>query len=117
MTKKKRVNSRNVGNTYERTLVTRYKELTGDESIATARLMSKALDDAGVDIWGTEKYGIQIQAKRYTNTPPLFDTLEKMPKNECINVVYWKKPHKGELVIMTAEHFESIFVALNNLNK
>ena len=115
-TTKKRVNSRSVGNQYERDLVSRYRELTGDPEIHTSRLMSKALDDAGVDIWGTDKYGLWIQAKRYANTPPkLHDVLDKMPDDDCINVVYWKKPHHGEVVIMKAEDFESMFVALNNL--
>jgi len=115
MTKKK-VNSRQVGHTYELELVKRYKELTGDESISTSRYSSRKLDDAGVDIDGTQRWGLNIQAKRYANTPPnLHRTLDKMPQGDIVNVVYWKKPHSGELVIMKASDFESMFVALNNL--
>ena len=113
--KNKRINSRAVGHTYERDLGTRWRGLLDDDARGTSRYLSRALDDAGVDIAGTQKYGLNIQAKRYKNTPPLHATLEKMPKDGCVNAIYWKSPYKGELVIMKAEDFENLF--MKNLGK
>lgn len=108
MTKKtgtKTINARRAGHQYERDLVLEFKEVFKDNDMSTSRYSSKKLDDAKVDIDGTQKYGFHVQAKRYRNNPNLFQILSEMPKDELINTIFWKKPHVGEVVVMSKEDF------------
>jgi len=109
----KKINARRAGNQYERDIVKMLKEVFPAYDFTTARYSSRELDDAGVDIAGTQSLGINIQAKRYKNTPPLFKTLDKMPTDtDCMNVIFWKKPNVGQLAILSLEDFMSMWSAL-----
>lgn len=116
-TNSKTINTRRAGHQYERDLAKELREFFGDEEISTSRYSSRKLDDAKVDIYGTQKYGFHIQAKRYKNNPNIFDILSKMPTDECINTVFWKKPHVGEIVSMTKEDFYELLNVLINEKK
>ena len=54
-TSSKTINARRAGHQYERDLVKELKELLKDEEISTSRYSSRKLDDAKVDIFGTQK--------------------------------------------------------------
>ena len=116
-TSSKTINARRAGHQYERDLVKELKELLQDEEISTSRYSSRKLDDAKVDIFGTQKYGFHIQAKRYKNYPNLFEVLSEMPTDECINTIFWKKPHVGEIVCMTKQDFYELLIILINEGK
>ena len=116
-TSSKTINARRAGHQYERDLVKELKELLKDEEISTSRYSSRKLDDAKVDIFGTQKYGFHIQAKRYKNNPNLFEVLSEMPTDECINTIFWKKPHVGEIVCMTKQDFYELLITLINEGK
>ena len=116
-TSSKTINARRAGHQYERDLVKELKELLKDEEISTSRYSSRKLDDAKVDIFGTQKYGFHIQAKRYKNNPNLFEVLSEMPTDECINTIFWKKPHVGEIVCMTKQDFYELLITLVNEGK
>lgn len=116
-TSSKTINARRAGHQYERDLVKELKELLQDEEISTSRYSSRKLDDAKVDIFGTQKYGFHIQAKRYKNNPNLFEVLSEMPTDECINTIFWKKPHVGEIVCMTKQDFYELLIILINEGK
>ena len=116
-TSSKTINARRAGHQYERDLVKELKELLKDEEISTSRYSSRKLDDAKVDIFGTQKYGFHIQAKRYKNNPKLFEVLSEMPTDECINTIFWKKPHVGEIVCMTKQDFYELLITLVNEGK
>lgn len=116
-TSSKTINARRAGHQYERDLVKELKELLKDEEISTSRYSSRKLDDAKVDIFGTQKYGFHIQAKRYKNNPNLFGVLSEMPTDECINTIFWKKPHVGEIVCMTKQDFYELLIILINEGK
>jgi AmiR/NasT family two-component response regulator len=116
-TSSKTINARRAGHQYERDLVKELKELLKDEEISTSRYSSRKLDDAKVDIFGTQKYGFHIQAKRYKNNPNLFEVLSEMPTDECINTIFWKKPHVGEIVCMTKQDFYELLIILINEGK
>jgi len=110
----KTINARRAGHQYERDLAKELRELLGDEGISTSRYSSRQLDDEKVDIFGTQKYGFHIQAKRYTNNPNLFQILSEMPDDDLINTVFWKKPRVGEIVSMTKEDFYELIITLIN---
>jgi AmiR/NasT family two-component response regulator len=116
-TSSKTINARRAGHQYERDLVKELKELLKDEEISTSRYSSRKLDDAKVDIFGTQKYGFHIQAKRYKNNPNLFEVLSEMPTDGCINTIFWKKPHVGEIVCMTKQDFYELLITLVNEGK
>jgi len=102
-------NVRRAGHQYERDIRLELIEIFKDDSIQTSRYASKELDDQKVDIYGTEKYGLYVQCKRYKNNPNLFEILSSMPQvNGIMNTVFWKKPRVGEIVSMTKEDFYSI---------
>ena len=116
-TSSKTINARRAGHQYERDLAKELRELLGDEDISTSRYSSRKLDDAKVDIFGTQKYGFHIQAKRYKNNPNLFEILNEMPTDDCINTIFWKKPHVGEIVCMTKQDFYELLIILINERK
>lgn len=101
---KKRISSRNKGNTYERRLVKIFKEL-GFEGCTTSRLSSKALDDAKVDLYGLP---LNVQAKAVEKLGCIHTILSSMPSDNKINVVFHKKNHKGTVCILTEADFLSI---------
>jgi hypothetical protein len=105
-------NARRVGHQYERDVARELRELLSDEKIKTSRYASKELDDNKVDISGTQKYGLNIQCKRYKNTPNLFEVIGSMPQDGDINTIFWKKPNRGELVIISKKDFYHIIKKL-----
>ena len=98
--------NRDTGNQYERDLAKRMRAL-GFTQCVTSRSESKHRDDQGVDLCYTGP--LNIQAKRWKKAPAYHDVLKAMPEEPGqINVIYHKRPHKGEVVVMSASDFEEL---------
>lgn len=76
------------------------------KSCQTARYASRMLDDAKVDIAFTTPFN--IQAKMWKSAPSYHTILKEMPKDENINVIFHKRPNKGEVVVMDKADFYKI---------
>ena len=109
--KKKKINGRTKGHSYERALVKIFKEL-GFSTCTTSRLSSKALDDAKVDLFGLP---LNVQAKAVEKLGCLHSVLDSMPKDDKINVVFHKKNNKGSIVAMSEKDFLKILSTLIEL--
>ena len=105
----KKNNSRSVGHTYERQL---RKELItlGWDKCQTSRYASRETDDANVDFVHTEPFN--IQAKRWVSAPSYHEILKSMPDDLNYNVIFHKRPNKGEVVVMDKKTFYEIIAML-----
>jgi hypothetical protein len=90
-------NSRAIGHQYERQLRLEFIEL-GWEDCQTSRYASRATDDANVDFINTPPFN--IQAKRWVSAPSYHEVLKSMPDDNNYNVIFHKRPSKGEVVVM-----------------
>lgn len=98
------MNARNAGHQYERDIVKRWQAMGFDAK--TSRYANRERDDAGVDLVGTDP--VSIQAKRWKSAPAYHEVLARMPDDGNYNVIYHKRPHKGEVVVMRVEDFEEL---------
>lgn len=102
--RKKKISARKKGNSYELVVIKRFKEL--GFNCASSRLMSKALDDAKVDIYGLDDWNVQCKAVEKLGS--VHTILDSMPKDEKINLVFHKKNHQGTIVSLKEEDFFKI---------
>lgn len=105
----KKNNSRTVGHTYERQLRLELIEL-GFTDCQTSRYASRITDDANVDFVNTKPFN--IQAKRWTHAPSYHDVLKSMPQDDNYNVVFHKRPNKGEVVVLAKDDFYELLKML-----
>lgn len=82
-------NNKSRGNTFERYVVNKLKEIGFDEA-ATSRFASKKLDDAKVDIFGMP---VNIQTKTLSTKPDIPAILSSMPLDKP-NMVWIKSTEK-----------------------
>ena len=101
----KKNNSRSVGHAYERQLRKEFIAL-GWDKCQTSRYASRETDDANVDFVGTPPFS--IQAKRWTSAPSYHEVLSSMPNDENYNVLFHKRPNKGEVVVMDKATFYAL---------
>ena len=105
------VNRRQVGHDYERSIRLELIDL-GWSDCQTSRYASKMTDDANVDFVNTKPFN--IQAKRWKSAPSYHDVLNSMPQDENYNVIFHKRPSKGEVVVMDKETFYELIKMLKN---
>lgn len=98
-------NARSVGHTYERQLRLEFREL-GWKECETSRYASKMTDDANVDFVNTDPFN--IQAKRWKSAPSYHEILKSMPNDGNFNVIFHKRPNKGEVVVMDKKTFYTL---------
>jgi len=97
------MNSRNKGHTYERQIRKELRKYYYPDC-ETSRYASKYTDD--VEKRDFTKSGfLGIQAKALERTPPYHDILSEMPDDDKYNVIFHKRNHKGEVVVMKKEDF------------
>lgn len=97
------MNARNAGHSYERILAQELREI-GFDACVTSRSESRRRDDQGVDLCHTGP--LNIQAKRWKSAPSYHATLAAMPDEPGqINCIFHKRPHKGEVVVMSKADF------------
>lgn len=101
----KKNNSRAVGHTYERQIRLELIEL-GWDKCKTSRYASREHDDANVDFVHTDPFN--IQCKRWKSAPAYQDVLKSMPEGVNYNVIFHKKPNKGEVVVMDKATFYAL---------
>lgn len=65
--------------------------------------VNKKLDDAGVDLVGTEPFNIQCKAVE--SSINVHRIIERMPVDANYNVVFHKRNHMGTVVSMDMEDF------------
>jgi hypothetical protein len=85
--------------------------------VATARLMSKAADDAGMDLVNTGRFN--IQCKHVERGLDLHGTLDKMP-TFGFNIVLWKRNRKTPLAVLTmsqAQELTSLLLIASKIEK
>jgi hypothetical protein len=82
--------------------------------VATARLMSKAADDAGMDLVNTGRFN--IQCKHVERGLDLHGTLDKMP-TFGFNVVLWKRNRKTALAVLTMSQAHELISLLQIATK
>jgi hypothetical protein len=105
------VNRRQVGHDYERNIRLELIDL-GWTECQTSRYASKMTDDANVDFVNTKPFN--IQAKRWKSAPSYCDVLNSMPQDENYNVIFHKRPNKGEVVVMEKDTFYELVKMLRN---
>lgn len=96
-------NNRAAGHNFERSVRLWFRE-RGWEKCETTRYANRALDDAGVDLVGTEPF--QLQCKFTQNKPKYEELLETMPKTGLMSIVAHKVINKGTYIIMDLETFD-----------
>jgi hypothetical protein len=101
----KKNNSRAIGHDYERQIRLEFIEL-GWENCQTSRYASRETDDANVDLCGTIPFNVQI--KRWKSAPSYHEVLKSMPDDSNYNVIFHKRPNKGEVVVMSKETFYAL---------
>jgi hypothetical protein len=82
--------------------------------VATARLMSKAADDAGMDLVNTGRFN--IQCKHVERGLDLHGTLDKMP-TFGFNIVLWKRNRKTALAVLTMSQAHELISLLQIATK
>jgi len=107
--------NRDKGHRYERLLAEEFREL-GFDKCKTSRYASRMLDDAKVDLYGTEPYN--VQAKAYDSNQPNFrNILDEMPKDDNYNVVFHKVKRKEDIVVMKKSDFYALIKHLHKARK
>lgn len=103
------INSKKKGNAYECKIAVELRDL-GFEGAVTSRYASKKRDDEKVDLMHTEPFNVQCKA--WKSAPNLHIELSKMPKDGNYNVIFHKRPYKGDIVAMTKEDFYELLKLL-----
>ena len=105
----KKNNSRAIGHQYERQVRLELIDL-GWENCKTSRYASRETDDANVDFVHTEPFN--IQCKRWVSAPSYHEVLKSMPNDRNYNVIFHKRPSKGEVVVMDKKTFYDLIEKL-----
>jgi len=100
-----KINARKKGATYELQIRDFFREL-GFKDCVSSRSESKNMDDKGVDLCYTGPFYAQMKAVE--NLGSIHNVLEKMPKEDKMNVVFHKKNRQGTIVAMDLETFRAL---------
>lgn len=106
------INAKQKGNRWELACARLLKPIW--PQAATARLMSKAADDAGIDLVNTGRFN--IQCKHVERGLDLHSTLDRMP-NFGFNVVLWKRNRKTALAVLTMSQAQELIYLLQIATK
>ena len=106
------LNAKQKGNRWELLCVHLLKPIF--PQVATARLMSKAADDAGMNLVNTGRFN--IQCKHVERGLDLHGTLERMP-TFGYNVVLWKRNRKAPLVVLKMSEAQELISLLQVASK
>ena len=72
--------------------------------------VNKKLDDAGVDLVGTDPFNIQCKAVE--RSMDLHTVLADMPTDSNYNVVFHKRNKQGQIAVLRLEDFMELIVKL-----
>lgn len=107
------INSRNKGFSYERQVAKEFRDFGFDTK--TSRYANRELDDLKVDLVNTGLFNVQLKHVERLS-PSYHEILKSMPTDNNYNVIFHKRNHKGEVVVMTKEDFYDILQMLINLD-
>lgn len=99
------INSKKKGSAYE-CEITRELQSRGFPDALTSRYASRKRDDEKVDIVNTDPWNAQCKATK--KAPNFHDELDKMPQDGNYNVIFHRRPYKGDIVVMRKETFYEI---------
>ena len=102
------INSRKKGNSFELQVINELKSIYG-ENVHSTRSMNRVLDSQKVDICGDVPYNIQCKA---TETVPQVHKIFAEMNQDKPCLIWWKRNHKPQIVIMEAETFLQILLTL-----
>ena len=108
------INSRNKGRAFEQRIARIWASLFGG-IVERSSYVSKKLDDAGVDLTGTDPFNVQCKAVEQSMN--IHSILERMPVDTNINVVLHKRNNRGTIAAMDCEDFFSIVKELKELKQ
>jgi len=115
--KKKKINARIKGHSYERRIMNELNELkVFNNTIYTSRFASKMLDDAKVDLYGTDGYNLQLKAVETMTMNKMIEIIGEMPNDSNKNIVMRKINNKPEVVVMLKNDFYDMLVEIKRLN-
>jgi D-arabinose 1-dehydrogenase-like Zn-dependent alcohol dehydrogenase len=100
-----KINARKKGHSYELLIRDFFKEL-GYTDCVSSRSESKNLDDKGVDLVFTGSFWVQCKAVE--NLGSVHAILDRMPKDDKMNLVFHKKNRQGTIVCMELETFRTL---------
>jgi len=102
------INARNKGNSFELAVIKELKSVYG-ENIHSTRSMNRALDAEKVDICGDVPFNIQCKATE--NLPQVHKIFDEINRDKP-PLIWWKKNHKPQIVILEAETFLELILAI-----
>jgi hypothetical protein len=92
--------NRKKGHNYERQVAKEMRQFFPDAK--TSRDGARGEDPRGVDLIHTGMFNIQCKARQNLNS---FSVLRDMPDDHNINVVFWKRNHEKDVVVLSKEDF------------
>ena len=103
------INARKKGNAFELAVIAELKTIYGDD-IHSTRNTNRKLDGEKVDIQGAE-LPWNIQCKATENLPQVHKIFDEINRDKP-PVIWWKKNHKRQVVILEAETFLELLLAI-----
>ena len=103
------INGRDKGKRYERQTA-RYWETEMGGEVERSSYVNKKLDDAGVDLVGTDPFNIQCKAVE--RSMDIHQILADMPQDSNYNLVFHKRNKKGQVVCMELADFMELITKL-----
>jgi hypothetical protein len=105
------INAREKGKRYELKTAAMWVRHFGGE-VERSGYVNKKLDDAGVDLVGTDPFNIQCKAvESSVNTHRI---LQNMPEDANYNVVFHKRNNAGTVVSMELDDFMELVTMLRS---
>lgn len=103
--------NRKKGHDYERQIAKEMREFF--PNVKTSRAGSRGEDPRGIDLVSTGMFNVQCKARQNLN---LFETLKEMPDDQNMNVIFWKRNHKEDIICMSKDDFFEILKMLKTEN-
>tara|TARA_R110000823_G_scaffold65453_1_gene153521 strand:- start:501 stop:836 length:336 start_codon:yes stop_codon:yes gene_type:complete len=103
------INGREKGKRYERQTARMWEHEMGGE-VERSSYVNKKLDNAGVDLVGTDPFSIQCKAVE--RSMDIHQVLADMPQDEKYNVVFHKRNNKGQIACLDIKDFMELISKL-----
>ena len=105
------INGRIKGKRFELKTAAMWTEKMGGP-VERSGYVNKKLDDAGVDLVGTDPFNIQCKAVE--SSMNIHKILDRMPQDQNMNVVFHKRNHAGTVVSMSEADFMEMVLMLRH---
>lgn len=105
------INGRDKGKRFELKTAAMWSEKMGG-TVERSSYVNKKLDDAGVDLVGTDPFNIQCKAVE--SSMNVHKILDRMPQDDNYNIVVHKRNHAGTVVCLSESDFMEIVMMLRH---